>query len=193
MQLITGVVNGCGDIKFFFCRKYLSFSMVFYKNGRWHTIKKPPFLQRTEVTVLPPQFIFFSQKRPQQVQKYPHAVTGATRRSLCKKQSVRSSKAMFSVIPAPLFSLRGLSVAFCAAYSPFHCCCPLHFTIFWAFLSTDIQAKGEINGFCGKKLCYWIVAFFHEGGEGVIPWAKGGRKSWKNHWMYCRIYTRKQT
>ena len=54
MQLITGVVNGCGDIKFFFCHKYLSFSMVFYKNGRWHTIKKPPFLQRTEVTVLPP-------------------------------------------------------------------------------------------------------------------------------------------
>ena len=41
-------------IKFFFCHKYLSFSMVFYKNGRWHTIKKPPFLQRTEVTVLPP-------------------------------------------------------------------------------------------------------------------------------------------
>ena len=61
-----------------------------------------------------------------------------------QKQSVRSSKAMFSVIPAPLFSLPGLSVALCAAYSPFHCCCPLHFTIFWAFLSTDIQGKGEI-------------------------------------------------
>jgi hypothetical protein len=89
-----------------------------------------------------------------------------------QKQSVRSSKAMFSVIPAPLFSLPGLSVAFCAAYSPFHCCCPLHFTIFWAFLSTDIQGKGEINGFCGKKLCHRIVAFSYEGEKGVILWAK---------------------
>ena len=93
------------------------------------------------------------------------------------KQSVRSSKAMFSVIPAPLFSLPGLSVAFCAAYSPFHCCCPLHFTIFWAFLSTDIQAKGEINGFCGKKLCHRIVAFSHEREKGVILWAKRREKN----------------
>ena len=171
MQLITGVVNGCGDIKFFFCHKYLCFSMVFYKNGRWHTIKKPPFLQRTEVTVLPPQFIFFSQKRPQQVQNIPSRSNGRNPSQPMQKQSVRSSKAMFSVIPAPLFSLPGLSVALCAAYSPFHCCCPLHFTIFWAFLSTDIQAKGEINGFCGKKLCHRIVAFSHEREKGVILWA----------------------
>ena len=69
-----------------------------------------------------------------------------------------------------------IHISLCAAYSPFHCCCPLHFTIFWAFLSTDIQVKGEINGFCGKKLCHRIVAFSYEGGEGVILWAKGGEK-----------------
>lgn len=144
MQLITGVVNGCGDIKFFFCHKYLSFSMVFYKNGRWHTIKKTALSAKDgsdRVTTL--VYLFFTKKTSAGT-KIPSRSNGRNPSQPMQKQSVRSSKAMFSVIPAPLFSLPGLSVAFCAAYSPFHCCCPLHFTIFWAFLSTDIQGKGEI-------------------------------------------------
>lgn len=114
---------GCGCIKK---------SVLLTKDGSW--------------SALPPFFAFFSQKRPQQVQKYLYALTGVSRRSLClKRQSVRSSKAIFYGIPASAFSSYGLSVALCAVYSPFHSCCPdtLHCTIFWAFLSTDIRAKGK--------------------------------------------------
>lgn len=126
MQLITRVINRCGDIKFFFFHNHLSF--LHFSNR--YKIKKPPFLSKDglyRVTTL--LYLFFTKKTsigrqmPTLTRSRAHPSQPMPLLVYSWRQSVRSSKAMFYDCAAPLFSLPRLSVAYCIP-------CTLLFTAF---------------------------------------------------------------
>lgn len=75
VQLITGIVNGCGDVEFFFSQKYLSVlnKMVCYVVGSGDgDNKKPPFLnERTDISAVLPTLLCFSLAEKTSVGRYP--------------------------------------------------------------------------------------------------------------------------
>ena len=131
VQLIAGVIDRCGDIEFFLCQSYLSFNIIIFWNGnraadgeRKKAVLCIIYKGRTNIrgtTFFCPVLTegAFLGMRPKA--GISLRGNGRSRRGLARgetQRSGRSSKAIFSGVPAPLSSIPRLSGAgFCRVLS----------------------------------------------------------------------------